>query len=42
MKKTLNIDIDPAMMMTVATTLKHSELGRLFRALAARMNGDDA
>ena len=42
MKKTLNIDIDPAMMMTVAATLKHSELGRLFRALAARMNGDDA
>ncbi len=42
MKKTLNIDIDPAMMMTVAATLKYSELGRLFHALAARMNGDDA
>ena len=42
MKKTLNIDIDPAMMMTVAATLKHGELGRLFRALAARMGSEDA
>jgi hypothetical protein len=42
MKKTLNIDIDPAMMMTVSTSLKHSELGRLFSALAARMAGEDA
>ena len=42
MKKTLNIDIDPAMMMTVTTSLKHSELGRLFSALAARMAGEDA
>lgn len=42
MKKTLNIDIDPAMMMTVSTSLKHCELGRLFSALAARMAGEDA
>lgn len=42
MKKTLNIDIDPAMMMTVAATLKHGELGRLFRALTARMGGEEA
>ena len=42
MKKTLNIDIDPAIMATVAATLKPGELGRLFCALAARMGGADA
>ena len=42
MKKTLNIDIDPAIMATVAATLKPGELGRLFRALASRMSGADA
>lgn len=42
MKKTLNIEFDPAMMMLVGAHLKAAELGRLFRALAAHMAGEDA
>lgn len=42
MKKTLNIEFDPAMMMLVGAHLKTAELGRLFRALAAHMAGEDA
>jgi len=42
MKTTLNLLIDPALMATVAAQLKNSELGRLFRALAAHMAGEDA
>ena len=42
MKTTLNINLDTAMMVTVAASLKNSELGRLFRAITARMAGEDA
>lgn len=42
MKTTLNIAFDPSLMATVAAQLKNCELGRLFRALEARMNGEDA
>ena len=42
MKTTINIAFDPALMMTVAASLKNGELGRLFRALASQMAGEDA
>ena len=42
MKNTLNIEFDPAMMTLVGAHLKAAELGRLFRALAAHMAGEDA
>ena len=42
MKTTLNINIDTAMMMTVAASLSNSELGKLFRAITARMAGEQA
>ena len=41
MKKTLNIEFDPAMMMLVGDSLEAAELGQLFRALAAHMAGED-
>ena len=42
MKSTLNVMIDPATMMLVAANLKNAELGRLYRALAAHLAGEDA
>ena len=42
MKTTLNITFDTALMATIAATLKNSEMGRLMRALTARMCGEDA
>lgn len=41
MTTTLNISVEPALLAIIAASLKNCELGRLMRALTARVNGED-